>query len=115
MNAWWAEAGTVAVVAILVIAGFGFQVARAGKPPLGLGLLDHRLFFSSIQNFAWHASSVDLFVDSDLDFGAFRKGSVLQRHNSLDDNAVQFACGGRGGCSILREADRIYIPVVAFR
>jgi len=40
LNAWYAEGGIVAAVAILLVAIHGFQVARAGKPLFGPGALD---------------------------------------------------------------------------
>jgi serine/threonine-protein kinase len=40
LNAWYAEGGVIAVVAILLFALYGFQVSRAGKPLFGRSLLD---------------------------------------------------------------------------
>jgi protein kinase-like protein len=40
LNAWYAEGGLVAVVAILLVALYGFQTSRAGKPLFGSSALD---------------------------------------------------------------------------
>jgi hypothetical protein len=40
LNAWYAEGGVIAVVAILLFALYGFQMSRAGKPLIGTSLLD---------------------------------------------------------------------------
>jgi serine/threonine-protein kinase len=40
LGAWYAEGGIVAVVAILLVAIYGFRAARAGKPLFGPGALD---------------------------------------------------------------------------
>jgi hypothetical protein len=40
LNAWYAEGGLVAVIAILLVALYGFQTSRAGKPLFGSGVLD---------------------------------------------------------------------------
>ena len=40
LNAWYAEGGVIAVVAILLLALYGFQMSRAGKPLVGTSLLD---------------------------------------------------------------------------
>jgi serine/threonine-protein kinase len=40
LSAWYAEGGIVAAVAILLVAIYGFQIARAGKPLFGAGALD---------------------------------------------------------------------------
>jgi hypothetical protein len=40
LNAWYAEGGIIAVVAILLFALYGFQMPRAGKPLMGTSLLD---------------------------------------------------------------------------
>ena len=40
LNAWYAEGGVIAVVAILLFALYGFQMSRAGKPLFGTSLLD---------------------------------------------------------------------------
>jgi Protein kinase domain len=40
LNAWYAEGGIIAIAAILAIAVYGFQMARAGKPLFSESLLD---------------------------------------------------------------------------
>ena len=40
LNAWYAEGGLVAVAAILLVALYGFQTSRAGKPLFGSSVLD---------------------------------------------------------------------------
>lgn len=40
LSAWYAQGGILAVVTILLVAFYGFQVARAGKPLFGTGVLD---------------------------------------------------------------------------
>ncbi len=40
LNAWYAEGGVIAVVAILLFSLYGFHMSRAGKPLFGKSLLD---------------------------------------------------------------------------
>ena len=40
LNAWWTEGGVVAMIAILALAIYGFQVSRAGKPIFGGNVLE---------------------------------------------------------------------------
>jgi len=40
LSAWYAEGGVIGAAAILLVAFYGFQVARAGKPILGANILD---------------------------------------------------------------------------
>jgi hypothetical protein len=41
LNAWYAEGGVVAILTILLLAFYGFQVSRAGKPVFGAGLFEN--------------------------------------------------------------------------
>ena len=40
LGAWWTEGGVVAMIVILAVALYGFQVSRAGKPILGENALE---------------------------------------------------------------------------
>jgi serine/threonine protein kinase len=40
LSAWYAEGGIIGAAAILLVAFYGFQVARAGKPLFGASILD---------------------------------------------------------------------------
>jgi len=40
LNAWYAEGGVVGIVVILLVAFYGFQISRSGKPLFGASLLD---------------------------------------------------------------------------
>lgn len=40
LNAWYAEGGVFAMMALVLLAAYGFQVARAGKPVFAPGVLD---------------------------------------------------------------------------
>lgn len=40
LNAWFAQGGVVAIVVLIVVAAYGFQMSRAGKPLFATSLLD---------------------------------------------------------------------------